>query len=57
MWATTGFVVIVSVIVHGLAATPVMARLDRSRRAEGRTHVGPDEHTPTEPGRRAATEN
>lgn len=67
VWATTGFVVIVSVIVHGLAATPVMARLDRARRAEGRTHVGPargidgeaapDEHTPTEPGRRAATED
>jgi NhaP-type Na+/H+ or K+/H+ antiporter len=31
LWATTGFVVIVSVVVHGIASTPVMARLDRRR--------------------------
>jgi NhaP-type Na+/H+ or K+/H+ antiporter len=30
-WATAGFVVIVSVVVHGVAATPVMKRLDHSR--------------------------
>ena len=29
VWAITGFVVIVSVVVHGIAATPVMQRLDR----------------------------
>jgi NhaP-type Na+/H+ or K+/H+ antiporter len=29
VWAVTGFVVIVSVVVHGIAATPVMQRLDR----------------------------
>jgi sodium/hydrogen antiporter len=33
VWAAAGFVVVVSVVVHGAAATPVMARLDRSRRA------------------------
>jgi len=35
VWATAGFVVVVSVLVHGIAATPVMARLDRSRQAHG----------------------
>ena len=28
VWAVVGFVVVVSVIVHGIAATPVMRRLD-----------------------------
>ena len=27
VWATAGFVVIVSVLAHGIAATPIMARL------------------------------
>jgi NhaP-type Na+/H+ or K+/H+ antiporter len=31
VWAVTGLVVIVSVVVHGIAATPVMQRLDRRR--------------------------
>ncbi|WP_181783411.1 cation:proton antiporter domain-containing protein [Pseudonocardia pini] len=31
IWATAGFVVVVSVLVHGVAATPIMARLDRRR--------------------------
>ncbi|HEV2089206.1 MAG TPA: cation:proton antiporter [Cryptosporangiaceae bacterium] len=30
-WATAGFVVVVSVVAHGVAATPVMDRLDRNR--------------------------
>jgi NhaP-type Na+/H+ or K+/H+ antiporter len=29
LWATIGFVVIVSVVLHGVAATPVMQRVDR----------------------------
>jgi len=29
VWAVVGLVVIVSVVVHGIAATPVMQRLDR----------------------------
>lgn len=33
LWALVGFVVLVSVVVHGLTATPAMARLDRGRRA------------------------
>jgi NhaP-type Na+/H+ or K+/H+ antiporter len=35
VWATAGFVVVVSVLVQGIAATPVMARLDRLRQAHG----------------------
>ncbi len=30
LWATVGLVVVVSVVVHGIAATPVMALLDRA---------------------------
>jgi NhaP-type Na+/H+ or K+/H+ antiporter len=33
LWATVGFVVLVSVVVHGVAATPVMQYLDRAREA------------------------
>ncbi|MFG1922397.1 cation:proton antiporter [Cryptosporangium sp. NPDC048952] len=31
LWATVGFVILVSVVVHGVAATPVMQYLDRVR--------------------------
>ena len=31
VWAAAGFVVIVSVLAHGVAATPIMRRLDRAR--------------------------
>ncbi|MEE6262002.1 cation:proton antiporter [Plantactinospora sonchi] len=48
LWATAGLVVVVSVVVHGVAATPVMQRLDRG---PGRTRSGPDGETPpAEPG-------
>jgi NhaP-type Na+/H+ or K+/H+ antiporter len=30
LWAITGFVIVVSVVVHGITATPVMRLLDRS---------------------------
>jgi NhaP-type Na+/H+ or K+/H+ antiporter len=30
LWATVGFIVLVSVVVHGVAATPVMRLLDRT---------------------------
>jgi NhaP-type Na+/H+ or K+/H+ antiporter len=33
MWSTVGFTVALSVLVHGVLATPVMARLDARRRA------------------------
>jgi len=32
VWALTIFVVVVSVVVHGVASTPVLARLDRRRK-------------------------
>jgi NhaP-type Na+/H+ or K+/H+ antiporter len=41
VWAVAAFVVVVSVVVHGIAATPIMARLDRRREAEGRTVADP----------------
>jgi NhaP-type Na+/H+ or K+/H+ antiporter len=36
LWATAGFVVIISVVLHGVAATPVMAKLDQMHE---RSHV------------------
>ncbi|MCW0214430.1 MAG: cation:proton antiporter [Pseudonocardia sp.] len=36
VWATAGLVVVVSVVGHGITATPIMNRLDRTRRREGR---------------------
>jgi NhaP-type Na+/H+ or K+/H+ antiporter len=35
LWATVGFVVLVSVVVHGIAATPVMRLLDRFNERTG----------------------
>ena len=31
VWATAGLIIIVSIVVHGVAATPIMNRLDRAR--------------------------
>jgi NhaP-type Na+/H+ or K+/H+ antiporter len=39
LWATVGFTVVLSVVVHGVAATPVMGWLDRVR--EGGREVAP----------------
>jgi NhaP-type Na+/H+ or K+/H+ antiporter len=41
VWAVVAFVVVVSVVVHGIAATPIMERLDRRREADGRTVADP----------------
>lgn len=35
VWAMIGFVVLVSVVLHGVAATPVMRRLDRANERTG----------------------
>ncbi len=35
VWATIGFVVLVSVVLHGVAATPVMRMLDRANERTG----------------------
>ena len=39
VWATIGFVVLVSVVVHGVAVTPVMRMLDRANERTGQTDV------------------
>ena len=44
LWAIVGLVVVGSILIHGIAATPVMALLDRSRRREAaRRGVGPSD--------------
>jgi NhaP-type Na+/H+ or K+/H+ antiporter len=35
LWSTVAFTIVLSVVVHGIAATPVMARLDRARDLSG----------------------
>ena len=42
LWATIGFVVLVSVVLHGVAATPVMALLDRANERTGRKPAVPE---------------
>ncbi|MEU4242553.1 cation:proton antiporter [Actinoplanes sp. NPDC026619] len=37
VWATIAFVVLVSVVLHGVAATPVMRRLDRANERTGQS--------------------
>jgi sodium/hydrogen antiporter len=34
VWATAGLIVVMSVVLHGVAATPIMKRLDRARGTE-----------------------
>lgn len=59
LWAIVAFTVLMSVTMHGFAATPVMARLDRSRDAWRRRHRDRrrvdhgDEGQPGEPEGRA----
>ncbi|MEV1290234.1 cation:proton antiporter [Micromonospora sp. NPDC049679] len=40
VWAAGGFVVLVSVVVHGVAATPVMQLLDRAHKRTDGTQTG-----------------
>ena len=35
LWAVTGFVVLVSILIHGMTSTPLMRLLDRRAEAEG----------------------
>jgi NhaP-type Na+/H+ or K+/H+ antiporter len=48
VWAVTGLVIVLSVVVHGFSATPVMNRLDR-RRARRATALGQDPDTSAVP--------
>ncbi|HSI90700.1 MAG TPA: hypothetical protein VK927_06250, partial [Adhaeribacter sp.] len=36
LWSITGFVVLVSIFLHGVISTPAVKYLDRLRRKEGR---------------------
>jgi NhaP-type Na+/H+ or K+/H+ antiporter len=58
LWATVGLAVIVSVVVHGVAATPVMQLLDRMGERSGgrRSRADRDGGEDTPPSRRPATE-
>ena len=40
LWSTVAFAVVVSVLLHGVTATPAMARLDARRREAGRAQSG-----------------
>ncbi|WP_199423090.1 cation:proton antiporter [Actinotalea solisilvae] len=45
LWAVVGLVVLGSIVVHGVAATPVMARLDRARERRAEQGDGDVAHT------------
>jgi sodium/hydrogen antiporter len=49
LWAVTGLVVVLSVLVHGITATPVMARVDRRREELARRRTGSAEAAPKMP--------
>ena len=49
LWAIAALVVVVSIVIHGLAATPIMARLDRKRRWESDRRGGDDADVATTP--------
>ncbi|WP_219416116.1 cation:proton antiporter [Pseudonocardia nigra] len=46
VWATAGFVVVVSVVAHGVAATPIMSWLDRTRDGPATSRLRPGRREP-----------
>jgi NhaP-type Na+/H+ or K+/H+ antiporter len=45
LWATVTFVIVVSVVLHGITATPLMQRLDRHRELSlSRRHHDPPDY-------------
>ncbi len=42
LWALTGFIVLLSILVHGTTVTPVMRRMDGRRRSTAATHTPAD---------------
>ena len=40
LWSTVAFTIVLSVLVHGVAATPVMRALERRRETAGAASVG-----------------
>ena len=49
LWATVGLVVVISVVMHGISATPVMNHLDRRERADARVKEPSAPAGPTAP--------
>ncbi|CAO3421285.1 cation:proton antiporter [Azospirillum doebereinerae] len=49
LWALTGFVVLLSILVHGTTVTPVMRRIDHRRVRAGRTATAQDGKNPRVP--------
>jgi NhaP-type Na+/H+ or K+/H+ antiporter len=50
LWATVGFTILLSVLLHGVTATPLMRRLDRHRElTPHRRHHDPPEYAETGP--------
>ncbi|MCU1571706.1 MAG: cation transporter [Naasia sp.] len=49
IWAVVGLVVVGSILIHGIAATPVMALLDRARLTRSRRNGGGDADVLTTP--------
>jgi NhaP-type Na+/H+ or K+/H+ antiporter len=49
VWATAGLIVVVSVLLHGVAATPIMKRLDRARGTEPAPGIDGSGETAKEP--------
>jgi NhaP-type Na+/H+ or K+/H+ antiporter len=50
LWATVGFTILLSVILHGVTATPLMRRLDRHRELTPHPrHHDPPEYAETGP--------
>ncbi|GAB2565400.1 cation transporter [Paractinoplanes abujensis] len=47
IWATIGFVVVVSVVIHGIAVTPVMQLLDRANERTGQGGGPPETEVPS----------
>ena len=48
LWAVTAFVILVSVVVHGVSAAPVLRRID-ARRQHAECRSGTNTPTVTEP--------
>lgn len=52
LWATVGLVVVISVVMHGISATPVMNHLDRRERARSNVNEQSTPAGPTAPSSR-----
>ena len=49
LWAVVGFIILLSIIVHGVTAAPLMERLARRRQAEAEAAAFPEGAAPANP--------